>query len=75
VPDALLRRMIRRRLRGVLQRLEDAAAGDDAAALRSYAAELAAGPLAIHQDAANRQHYELPTAFFSEFLGLRRKYS
>jgi cyclopropane-fatty-acyl-phospholipid synthase len=75
VPDALLRRMIRRRLRGLLQRLDDAAGGDDAAALRSYAAELSAGPLAIHQDAANRQHYELPTAFFTEFLGPRLKYS
>ena len=75
VPDALLRRMIRRRLRGLLQRLDDAAGGDDAAALRSYAAELSAGPLAIHQQAANRQHYELPTAFFTEFLGPRLKYS
>jgi cyclopropane-fatty-acyl-phospholipid synthase len=75
VPDALLRRMIQRRLRELLQRLEAEAGGDDAAALRSYAAELSAGPLAIHQDAANRQHYELPTAFFSEFLGPRLKYS
>jgi len=38
----------------------------DAAALRGYAAELAAGPFAIHQD-AQPQHYELPTAFFREF--------
>jgi cyclopropane-fatty-acyl-phospholipid synthase len=29
----------------------------------------------VHQDAANRQHYELPTAFFGEFLGPRLKYS
>jgi len=74
IPDSLLRAIIRRRLRDKLERLEGAAA-DDAAALRSYAAELAAGPLAIHQDAANRQHYELPTAFFTEFLGPRLKYS
>ena len=68
VPDALLRAIIRRRLRDELERLE-AAAGDDAAALRSYAAALSAGPLAIHQEAANRQHYELPTAFFTRVPG------
>jgi cyclopropane-fatty-acyl-phospholipid synthase len=71
VPDSLLRAIVRRRLRDKLEQLE----GQDAAALRSYAAALAAGPLAIHQDAANRQHYELPTAFFREFLGPRLKYS
>jgi cyclopropane-fatty-acyl-phospholipid synthase len=75
VPDSLLRAIIRRRLRDKLEGLEGAAAGDDAAAARSYAAGLAAGPFAIHQAAANRQHYELPTAFFREFLGPRLKYS
>jgi len=75
VPDALLRRLIRRRLRERLQQLEAAAGGGDAAALRSYAADLAAGPFVIHQEAANRQHYELPTAFFGAFLGPRLKYS
>ena len=75
VPDSLLRAIIRRRLRDKLEQVSAAAGGDDAAALRSYAAALAAGPFAIHQDAANRQHYELPTAFFREFLGPRLKYS
>jgi cyclopropane-fatty-acyl-phospholipid synthase len=75
VPDALLRRLIRRRLADRLEELETAAGGDPAAALRRYAAALAAGPFVIHQEAANRQHYELPTAFFREFLGPRLKYS
>jgi len=75
VPDALLRRLIRRRLRERLQQLEAATGGDDAAAVRSYAADLASGPFVIHQEAANRQHYELPTAFFGAFLGPRLKYS
>jgi len=75
VPDGLLRRIIRRRLAERLERLETEADGDAAAALRRYAAALAAGPLVIHQEAANRQHYELPTAFFSQFLGPRLKYS
>jgi cyclopropane-fatty-acyl-phospholipid synthase len=75
VPDSLLRRLIRRRLSERLQELEAAAGGDTAASLRRYAADLAAGPLLTHQDAANRQHYELPTAFFREILGPRLKYS
>jgi cyclopropane-fatty-acyl-phospholipid synthase len=52
-----------------------AAAGDDAAALRRHAAALAAGPFVLHKDAANRQHYELPPAFFREIVGPRLKYS
>jgi cyclopropane-fatty-acyl-phospholipid synthase len=75
VPDSLLRAIIRRRLRERLAELDAAAAGDDAAALRRHAAALSAGPFAIHQDAANRQHYELPTAFFRAYLGPRLKYS
>ena len=42
---------------------------------RRFFAELAAGPLAVATDAANRQHYELPPEFFGEVLGPRRKYS
>jgi cyclopropane-fatty-acyl-phospholipid synthase len=75
VPDALVRRMVRRRLSESLEQLEATAGGDPEAALRSHAAALAAGPFAIHQEAANRQHYELPTAFFQQFLGPRLKYS
>lgn len=75
VPDSLLRAIIRRRLRDRLAELDAAAAGDEGAALRRYAAALAAGPFAIHQDAANLQHYELPTAFFQQCLGPRLKYS
>jgi cyclopropane-fatty-acyl-phospholipid synthase len=32
-------------------------------------------PVAVHVDEANRQHYELPAAFFDLALGKRRKYS
>ena len=75
MPDALVRRLVRRRLSESLQKLEAAADGDPEAALRSHAAALDAGPFALHQEAANRQHYELPTAFFQHFLGPRLKYS
>ncbi len=75
MPDGLLRRVVRRRLAERLDKLEAAAGGDPAGALRRHAARLAAGPLVIHQDDANRQHYELPTAFFRQILGPRLKYS
>lgn len=32
-------------------------------------------PIAMHTDAANSQHYEIPAEFFSLILGPRRKYS
>ena len=75
VPDALLRAGIRRMC---AQRLRDEHADDpDAAARRNAAliAELRESPVAIHTDAANRQHYELPPGFFTRCLGPRLKYS
>ena len=75
LPDALLRQGIRRLC---AQRLrEEQAGGLDAQAAR-YAARidmLRHSPLAIHTDAANAQHYELPPAFFELCLGRRVKYS
>ena len=75
MPDVLLRAGIRRMCAA---RLRDEHAGDPAAAARRNAAliaELRASPVAIHTDAANRQHYELPPAFFGSCLGPRLKYS
>jgi cyclopropane-fatty-acyl-phospholipid synthase len=37
--------------------------------------ELRLSPLAVHTDAANEQHYELPPRFFELCLGKRLKYS
>jgi len=75
IPDALLRHGIRRLC---VQRLRDEHADDPATAARRGAAlieELRRSPVAIHVDAANRQHYELPTEFFLQCLGPRLKYS
>ncbi len=41
----------------------------------SFAAAMADYPIALHVDAANEQHYELPPEFFALILGPRRKYS
>ena len=40
-----------------------------------FVADMQALPIAIHTDAANAQHYELPPDFFGLVLGPQRKYS
>lgn len=70
VPDAVSRMVIAslvgRTDRALTARPLDAA---------SFAREMAAYPIAVHADAANAQHYEVPAAFFDQVLGPRRKYS
>lgn len=75
VPDLLLRHGIRRLC---AQRLAEERAGGHAAQSQRYARlieSLRSSPVAIHTDAANAQHYELPPAFFRLCLGRRYKYS
>lgn len=75
LPDALLRFGIRRLC---AQRLREEQAADSVAAWQKFQARLdalRASPLAIHTDAANEQHYELPPRFFELCLGKRLKYS
>ena len=70
VPDALIRRGIRRLLRERLRQVHAAPESDGA-----LAARLREGPVAAGTAAANAQHYEVPAAFFGAVLGRRRKYS
>lgn len=75
IPDALLRQGIRRLC---AQRLREEQGGGLDAQAERYAQRidmLRHSPLAIHTDAANAQHYELPAAFFRLCLGDRLKYS
>jgi len=75
LPDALLRLGMRRLC---AQRLAQEYAGGIEAWTerdRQLIAGLRASAVAIHTDAANAQHYELPTAFFQLCLGARMKYS
>jgi cyclopropane-fatty-acyl-phospholipid synthase len=69
VPDAIIRRAIRRRCARQLRRLRGRA--DRAAFLR----DLRASSIALHPDRANEQHYEVPASFFARVLGPWRKYS
>ncbi len=70
LPDSMIRLGIRRML---VRRLEEEEAR--AAERARWRAALAAGPVTLHPEAANAQHYELPGAFFERVLGPRLKYS
>ena len=75
VPDVLLRAAIRHLC---ARRLRDEAAGDAEAAQTRHAAFVAAmrgSSVALETRAANDQHYEVPSAFFTLALGKRLKYS
>lgn len=70
IPDSVLRWGIRRLLAKRLMQEERRAGQVD-----SLIERLRQGPIAVQPDAANRQHYELPTEFFRKVLGPRLKYS
>jgi cyclopropane-fatty-acyl-phospholipid synthase len=75
LPDWLIRLGIRHLLK---QRLHEEDLGDmeqQQAHLLSFVNQLKASPLAIETQAANRQHYEVPSRFFELALGRRLKYS
>ena len=75
LPDSLIRFGIRRLC---AQRLHEEHTGNAEAAwtgFRHCLDGLRESPVAIHTDAANAQHYELPPGFFELCLGRRLKYS
>ncbi|MBS0579102.1 MAG: class I SAM-dependent methyltransferase [Proteobacteria bacterium] len=75
LPDAVVRLGIRRQCAA---RLREESAGGLAAQesrLQERLALLRGGELAVHTQAANAQHYELPSGFFEHCLGPRLKYS
>lgn len=75
IPDSLLRLGIRRLC---AKRLHEEHRADMERAdlrFRSLLSELRGSAIAIEVDAANSQHYEVPTRFFELCLGKRLKYS
>jgi cyclopropane-fatty-acyl-phospholipid synthase len=75
LPDWLIRIGIRRLLR---ERLRTENRGSREAQTRAHEAfveELKRSPIAINTEAANEQHYEVPTAFYQLCLGKNLKYS
>lgn len=70
LPDGIVRHGIRQLLR---QRIDSLPPSDDDQPELIEA--LRTGPVAVRQDAANAQHYEVPAAFFERYLGRHLKYS
>lgn len=75
LPDLLIRRGIRRLLAARLEQQRRLELADPGEPFREFRDQLRQGPIAVHTDAANQQHYEVPTEFFQRVLGPRLKYS
>jgi cyclopropane-fatty-acyl-phospholipid synthase len=75
LPDPLLRVVIRLLLRRRRAAITHGGVEARNARKRALLHELAASPVAIHTDAANEQHYEVPTELFELMLGPHLKYS
>jgi len=75
VPDALVRLGIRALCKRRLAAELAGNAEQQAVRFQAGIESLRESPIAIHTDAANAQHYELPPAFFQLCLGKRLKYS
>ena len=75
VPDFLIRRRIRSLL---ASRLREENRGDPERQQQHFSRflrRLASSPVAIETQAANEQHYEVPTEFYQRVLGKHLKYS
>ena len=71
VPDMLSRLAIKALVARTSRSLNQSTAGS----VHVFAEAMSGHPLALHTDAANRQHYEVPADFFGLVLGPQRKYS
>ena len=71
LPDSVLRAGVSALVTNARRRLT----GADLAVEAAFARAMAEHPVALHAEAANAQHYELPAAFFGLVLGPHRKYS
>jgi cyclopropane-fatty-acyl-phospholipid synthase len=75
LPDWLIRIGIRRLLRQRLHEEDRGGAERQQAHLLEFVRQLKASPVAIATDAANQQHYEVPSRFYQLALGRHLKYS
>ena len=71
IPDALIRVAIRGFCAARLRSAQQGGTDDKMALIE----EMRRRPIALDTDAANRQHYEVPSEFFQQVLGPRLKYS
>jgi len=75
IPDPLVRLGIRQRLDQTLRLHRAGDVEGRQSRLNAHVESLKSSPIAIETEAANEQHYELPTAFFQYCLGKHLKYS
>jgi len=75
LPDWLVRIGIRRLLRARLREERKASCEAQQEHFSSLLQNLRQSPIAVHTLDANRQHYEVPAAFFRLVLGAHMKYS
>ena len=75
LPDWLIRIGIRRLLRERLRAEDQGSPAELHAHLLKLIDELKQRPIAVETQAANEQHYEVPTRFYQLCLGARLKYS
>ena len=75
VPDRVTRMGMRRLCAERLATYSGSGPAERQARELAYVENLLGSPVAVHTDAANRQHYEVPSEFFALVLGPHRKYS
>lgn len=75
VPDFLIRRRIRALLAARLDEEDQRDPGKQQQRLSDFIRKLHRSPVAIETAAANEQHYEVPTEFYTSVLGPHLKYS
>lgn len=75
LPDSVIRFGIRRLLKKTLRRERRDGIESQQKAIQTWVDRLNEAPIAIETDAANEQHYEVPTDFYLKSLGPRLKYS
>ncbi len=75
VPDALIRKGIRKLLRHRLAEINPGNCEDRSELLQRFLQQMRDSPIALYTQEANEQHYELPPAFFEKVLGKHLKYS
>jgi cyclopropane-fatty-acyl-phospholipid synthase len=75
LPDPVLRAGIRRIVASRLREQEAGGIEEQSRRFNMLLDTLDGGPVAVATDAANRQHYEVPAAFFALVLGPQLKYS
>lgn len=75
VPEGLIRWGIRQMLARKIKEHTAPSLTVQQERLMQFIADLKKAPIAIETDAANEQHYEVPSSFYTYVLGKHRKYS